>query len=247
MIGTPPPAEEKPDPGLASSISVVIARGHNFLARDDAPSGLVKMWIAQMRVQIRKAYGRNSPAERWWPAAPDILTREQARVLVQKRLPKAEKLLQEIVDAPRRALAGPEGHRIFIGHGRSPIWRELKDFLQDRLSLPWEEFNRESVSGIATAERIEHMLNVSTFAFLIMSAEDEHTDQTRHARANVIHEVGLFQGRLGMRRAIILLEEGCQQFSNVHGLTNISFPPGRIGAAFEDVRRVLEREGLTET
>ena len=80
-----------------------------------------------------------------------------------------------------------------------------------------------------------------------MTAEDEHADQTRHARANVIHEVGLFQGRLGARRAIILLEEGCQQFSNVHGLSHISFPSGRVSAVFEDIRRVLERECIAGT
>jgi len=127
------------------------------------------------------------------------------------------------------------------------VWREFKDFLQDRLHLPWEEFNRESVAGIATTERLDYLLSVSTFAFLVMTAEDEHTDQTRHARLNVIHEVGLFQGKLGTRKAIILLEDGCQQFSNIHGFTHISFPQGRVGAAFEDIRRVLEREGVTES
>src|SRR5438045_2725225 len=34
------------------------------------------------------------------------------------------------------------GTNVFIGHGRSPLWRELKDFIQDRLQLPWDEFNR---------------------------------------------------------------------------------------------------------
>ena len=79
---------------------------------------------------------------------------------------------------------------------------------------------------------------------VVMTAEDEHADETFHARENVIHEVGLFQGKLGLRRAIILMEEGCSTFSNIHGLTDISFPRGRIGAAFEDVRRVLERERI---
>jgi hypothetical protein len=37
--------------------------------------------------------------------------------------------------------------RIFIGHGRSLAWRELKDFLQDRLHLEWNEFNRLSAAG----------------------------------------------------------------------------------------------------
>ena len=63
-------------------------------------------------------------------------------------------------------------------------------------------------------------------------------------RMNVVHEAGLFQGRLGFTRAVVMLEEGCEQFSNIEGLGQIRFPHGNIAAAFEEVRRVLEREGL---
>ena len=35
----------------------------------------------------------------------------------------------------------PQGDRVFLGHGRSPIWRELKDFIEDQLGLPVDEFN----------------------------------------------------------------------------------------------------------
>jgi predicted nucleotide-binding protein len=69
------------------------------------------------------------------------------------------------------------------------------------------------------------MLDNAWLAFLVMTAEDERTDGTKQARANVIHEVGLFQGRLGFERAIILLEEGCSEFSNIVGLTQIRSPP----------------------
>jgi hypothetical protein len=48
-----------------------------------------------------------------------------------------------------------------------------------------------------------------------MTAEDAHADNTSHARENVVHEAGLFQGRLRFERAIILLEQGCAQFSNI--------------------------------
>jgi predicted nucleotide-binding protein with TIR-like domain len=134
--------------------------------------------------------------------------------------------------------------RIFIGHGRSPLWRELKDFIQDRLRLQWEEFNREPAAGYTTLERLESMLSKSAFAFLVMTAEEEHADSAIHARPNVIHEIGLFQGRLGPRRAIVLLEEGCSEFSNISGLGQIRFPKGDIAARFDEVRRVLEGEGL---
>jgi predicted nucleotide-binding protein len=63
---------------------------------------------------------------------------------------------------------------------------------------------------------------------------------------NVIHEAGLFQGRLGFQRAIVVLEEGCEEFSNIQGLGQIRFPRGNISAVFENIRQVLEREGLIE-
>lgn len=134
--------------------------------------------------------------------------------------------------------------KIFIGHGRSQAWRDLKDFIQDRLRLTWDEFNREPNAGKSTKERLEEMLDGASFAFLVMTAEDERADGTRQARANVIHEVGLFQGRLGFERAVVLLEDGCEEFSNITGITQIRFPAGNVASKFEDIRRVLEREGI---
>jgi predicted nucleotide-binding protein len=95
--------------------------------------------------------------------------------------------------------------------------------------MPFEEFNR-----IARA----------SFAFLVLTAEDEQADGSLHARENVIHEAGLFQEKLGFRRAIVPLEEGCNEFTNIYGLGQIRFPKGNIDATFEEIRRVLEREGL---
>ncbi len=136
------------------------------------------------------------------------------------------------------------GTNVFIGHGRSHLWKDLKDFIQDRLGLPWDEFNRVPVAGITNIARLSQMLDDAAIAFLVMTAEDEQMDGKVHARMNVVHEAGLFQGRLGFTRAIVLLEEGCEEFSNIQGLGQIRFPQGNIKAAFEDVRQVLEREEL---
>jgi hypothetical protein len=121
------------------------------------------------------------------------------------------------------------GTNVFIGHGQSNLWRDLKDFLQDRLKLPWDEFNRVPVAGVTNIARLAEMLDAAAIA-----------------RMNVVHEAGLLQGRLGFSRAVVMLEEGCEQFSNIEGLGQIRFPRGNISAAFEEVRRVLEREGLIE-
>ena len=133
---------------------------------------------------------------------------------------------------------------VFVGHGRSTVWRDLKDFIGDRLGLPWDEYNRQATAGMARTERLRQMLDEAVFAFLVLTAEDETKDGSLHARQNVIHEAGLFQGRLGFRRAIVLLEEGCEEFSNIEGLDQIRFPKGNLMARSEEIRRVLEREGL---
>jgi predicted nucleotide-binding protein len=136
------------------------------------------------------------------------------------------------------------GNEIFIGHGRSPLWRELKDFLEDRLDLTAVEFNSVSVAGVATTDRLKELLDGAAFAFLLMTGEDEQIDGKVRARENVVHEVGLFQGRLGFNRAIVLLEDGCEEFSNIHGLGQIRFPKRNIAAKFEEIRAVLEREDV---
>ncbi|MBV8227937.1 MAG: nucleotide-binding protein [Verrucomicrobia bacterium] len=89
-------------------------------------------------------------------------------------------------------------------------------------------------------------LDAAGIAFLVLTAEDETADGKMQARMNVVHEAGLFQGRLGFSKAIVMLEEGCEEFSNIEGLGQLRFPKNNIKAAFHDVQLVLEREGLVE-
>jgi hypothetical protein len=146
-----------------------------------------------------------------------------------------------------QAKADRIGTNVFIGHGRSKEWKDLRDFIKDRMRLPWDEFNRIPVAGIPNTVRLSTMLDSAAIAFLVLTAEDERADGSMQARMNVIHEAGLFQGRLGFTRAIVMLEESCQEFSNITGLGQIRFPKDNIKAAFHDVQLVLEREGLIES
>ncbi len=139
------------------------------------------------------------------------------------------------------------GTNVFIGHGRSNVWLELKNFIQDRLRLPVDEFNRVPVAGVTNQARLAEMLDAAAVALVVMTAEDETAEGDFQARMNVTHEVGLFQGRLGFTKAIVVLEESCKEFSNIQGLGQIRFSSGNIASCFEEVRRVLEREGVIDS
>jgi predicted nucleotide-binding protein len=136
------------------------------------------------------------------------------------------------------------GTNVFIGHGHSATWRELQNFVQNHLGLQWDEFNRIPVAGRSNIDRLREMLDAAAFAFLVLTAEDETVDGEVQARMNVVHQAGLFQGHLGFEKAIVLLEDGCKAFSNIDGLVQIRFPKNQLSSKFEDIRRVLEREGL---
>jgi hypothetical protein len=223
-------------------IEQVLKFGESTLGVDPLPLGRVQMFARRARYQLRRIYGEEGPHMVLFSDPPPRISAAESRAFVLEKID----LLREFSRRLDRALRPIEEQpkRVFFGHGRSPLWRELKDFVSDTLNLRWDEFNRTTVAGITTFERLETMLTHAGFAFLVMTAEEEHGDASFHARANVVHELGLFQGRLGPRRAIVMLEDGCSEFSNIFGLAQIRFPKENISAAFENVRGVLRREGL---
>jgi predicted nucleotide-binding protein len=139
----------------------------------------------------------------------------------------------------------PAGRTVFIGHGRSEEWRKFYMFLQDDHSLNVREFNSgSSPAGISITDHLQSMLDQADFAFLILTGDDLQATGELNPRLNVVHEAGLFQGRLGFQKAILFLEEGCQGFSNLHGVTHIPFSKGKIETQFHQATKALKREEL---
>lgn len=131
---------------------------------------------------------------------------------------------------------------IFIGHGRSNQWRNLKDHLQDKHGYQVEAYETGSRIGHTIRDILEDMVKKSTFAILVLTAEDSQESGEVRARQNVIHEAGLFQGKLGFARAIMLLEQGVEEFSNVQGVQYLRFSNENIKEVFGDVIATLRRE-----
>lgn len=204
----------------------------------------VQTWSSLVREQLQKIYGKRMADIKYFSSLPSQMSALEVQKTIATRCEHLERLVKGLQDLPKTTASIKGSGRVFIGHGRSPLWLELKEFLESELKLDCDEFNSTPVAGITTTDRLESLLDLTSFAFLIMTAEDELADAQLQARPNVIHEIGLFQGRLGVRRAIILFEEGCSEFSNIVGLAQIRFPKQDISARFEQIRKVLKREGL---
>lgn len=227
--------EATPTP-LLTCLQEALVAGRELAAQATLTVGKSQMWALRIRNRLIRLYGENAPeVDFWCPKvnrdSPTVTPQQQ----ISTRLTHLERLTAALVVPPGDA-------KIFIGHGRSPEWLKLHMFLSQTLGLACDEFNIEPTAGLHTANRIESMLTSASMAFLVMTAEDRHTDGSMHARENVVHEIGLFQARLGAARAIVMLETGCSRFSNLDGLTTINFPTGDVLARSEDIRGALARE-----
>jgi predicted nucleotide-binding protein len=143
---------------------------------------------------------------------------------------------------PKPPAPRPVPPTIFIGHGRSPLWRDLKDHLHEKHHYPVAAYEIGARAGHSIRDVLQGMLSKSAFALLVMTGEDVTANGEVRARQNVVHETGLFQGRLGFRRAIVLLEEGTEEFSNLQGIDQIRFSKGNIKETYGEVVATIRRE-----
>lgn len=148
-----------------------------------------------------------------------------------------------IVEVLKHIGISKERNRVFIGHGgNSKEWEKLKEKIK-LAKIPFAEFNEPDADDSSVIQRLVTMKNQSAVAILVFTGEDERKDGKFNARLNVIHEAGFFQSFLGFEKVLILLEDGCEFFSNNSGIIVKKFPKGEIEKAFPRVNRFLEING----
>jgi predicted nucleotide-binding protein len=152
-------------------------------------------------------------------------------------------IFEEATNADRIPLPPTEmGVTVFIGHGGSKQWEDLKQHLQDKHNLHVVSYETGARAGHTIRDILESMAKDSSMALLVLTGEDKTQEGLMRARQNVIHECGLFQGKLGFDRAILLVEQGVELASNFDGVQQLRFKKGHISSVFGDVIAIIRRE-----
>jgi len=132
---------------------------------------------------------------------------------------------------------------VFIAHGTDPQWRLLRQFVEEECGIPVHTYERRGEAGDPAAPLSQYLERCS-FAACVLTAQDQMSHGAGRAEQHVVHQAGLSHGRYGFGRVAILVEDGCELFSNVSGLVRLDFPRGQLDATFWRLRRMLQREGL---
>lgn len=144
--------------------------------------------------------------------------------------------LKNLVPVAYRSTGVPA--TVFLGHGRSSVWLRVKEYVEKELGLPVNAFETEPRTSQHIIDILTTLLSGSDLAVIVLTAEDLTTEGGIRARQNVIHEAGLFQGRLGFERVILVEQSGIEEPSNLAGLQTIRFN-SRVEESFYDLRRIL--------
>jgi predicted nucleotide-binding protein len=174
-------------------------------------------------------------------SATDVIVAAPTRADIAKVVAVFDRA-REAYYVPPAPTPPPPTPVVFIGHGGSAQWRALKDHLTDQHGIEVEAYEVGARAGHHIRDVLESMVNASTMAFLVMTAEDTQQDSNVRPRQNVVHELGLFQGSLGFSRAIAVAENGTELFSNLDGVQQLRFSPDNIREVFGDVLATIRRE-----
>jgi predicted nucleotide-binding protein len=218
--------------------------------------GAARVWIGNEKWNfdnleeflVRYPYADSAELQIWWkPSVLFYLQLGQGRTDItfgSNTRATIESLFSIFEEAPaddKIVIQEKRKVSIFIGHGRKREWEKLKSHLQDKHKLDVIAYETGARAGHTIRDILQSMSNQASFALLVLTGEDKSEDGLR-ARQNVIHECGLFQGKLGFDRAIMLVEKGIELGSNFDGIQQLRFGKGRIAEAFGDVIATIKRE-----
>jgi hypothetical protein len=186
-------------------------------------------------------------AEIWAIRHPFMVCGELAKTL--RWLASQVAALDKKEDEARRALlpgkqeaAKASPRAIVVGHGRSALWKPLRDRIADAFALPCHGFQQVPLPGLGTMAAMQEVLPRSQFAILVLTREDVEIEGELAAQLNMVRLAGLFQGRLGFTRVLLLLEECATLLPGVKDIPLLVFPEGNPLAIWPKVRAILENE-----
>jgi len=164
------------------------------------------------------------------------------------------KILSDVEAAVKEVsgVVDPGNKNVFVVHGHDLEAKgALRDFLV-KLGLNPIILDEQDDRGMTLIEKFEYYAGVCSFAFILVTPDDQMSASDRsdkaamwHARQNVIMELGWFIAHLGRERVAILYRAGAEIPSDIHGVLYARF--GRsVSEVSEKIRQRLKGVTLIE-
>jgi len=246
-----------PPKSLVDRLEDHIALGNRLLNENKLTKSVAASWVARLRIILQPVFATGTPfmkrldelKKRWATTGP-------AREEFSERLALTSDLvdfLEQTAGIPSgyacsRASRPPATKNVFIIHGRDELnARRLADSLREEGVTPIVMMAQPGLSRALT-DKFEDEASKCSFAFALFTVDDlvsSETEQYGQARPTVIYETGWFIGRLGKKRANLLLQSGAEMHTDLQGVSRIHFQ-NDVREKFQEIRRELRAVGLVD-
>ncbi len=196
-------------------------RGSDLLSNPEIKLGPVKFWHHSVLYALKRIYAEPSPIISYVKENCDKITGNNKMEILKSHLGIIRDIINRLKSIVPKSV--PMKPTIFLGHGRDLAWSRVHTFIKDDLGYNVEVFETESRISSHIVDILKTTLDNCDAAVIVMSAEDETSQGTLRARQNVIHEIGLFQGKHGFEKVIVFQQSGIEEFSNIMGLQTVRF------------------------
>lgn len=145
-------------------------------------------------------------------------------------------------DKERFGAVRPSG--IFIAHGGDPQWLRVRDFISKEFESPVFSFESGVWGSSQISGVLDGYLDVCGLAVCVLTVEDLIGADGGFARQNVVHEIGLFEGKYGPGQVILLVEDGCRFVPMSTAYEPLPFASQRINEVLWSLAEQLRGRGL---
>lgn len=125
---------------------------------------------------------------------------------------------------------------IFLAHGKNDAWREVADYIEQKLAHEAVPYAGSLEPGRADISRLETLTEECAFAIIMLTADEDNL----RTRAKVLHEIGFCQGTFGRENVLVMKEEGAEEFAEFGGVIYVPFSSGNIKAAFQRIQAEID-------
>lgn len=221
---------------LIERLHDIVIEGQKLL-EGNSKERLYSVWALRTSFELSKIYGSDSEIYKEYRLFLNIIRRKEhfTIALFEEKFNKLISLYNYLISVNSSAQfinqsfpsKIPNTKNVFIIHGHDELnTRRLSDLLRDDFELnPIAIFLKPGMSR-SIVEKFEDEARFCSFAFALFTKDDlivKDEEKYYQARPNVIFESGWFLGRLGISRIILLLQNGTNLHSDLHGILRIQF------------------------
>jgi hypothetical protein len=122
--------------------------------------------------------------------------------------------------------------RVFMFHGRNPLWKQVADFIWKKLEIETVALREEDNGDIVDIDALDRATEDASHAVVVVTADDN--------RERMAHAIGYFQGLYGPANVLVLRESSVEDFSFVTGTVTETFDGRNISHSFPAVAEEIE-------